>query len=423
MDPLQARTVASILNDECDCVVMDEAMLDDALLQEGSDLRAGELIRAAPHLFSRSSVFVDARAVQAMRAVVAAVERIVQLPAYQALALRDAHPHARLGSSSHAVCMGFDFHLAEAGPGLIEINTNAGGGLLNGLLRRAQKPCCSELLEHVAPEQTDHAQQFFDMFLSEWRRARGNQPLTSVAIVDDAPESQFLYHEFKLFVHLCQARGIVAQVCDARDLSLRDGSLWGGGQRIDLVYNRLTDFIFEQPEHAALLEAYRSQSCVITPHPRAHALYADKRRLVILSDPEALLTLGALPEDAALLGRHIPRTRLVHEADREQLWQGRKELFFKPHSGYGGKAAYRGDKLTRGVFEHVLAGGYVAQALVPPSSRVLCVAEERKALKVDIRCFAYDGQVQLICARLYSGQTTNFRTAGGGFAPVYVTSH
>jgi hypothetical protein len=28
--------------------------------------------------------------------------------------------------------------------------------------------------------------------------------------------------------------------------------------------------------------------------------------------------------------------------------------------------------------------------------------------------------MQLVVARLYQGQTTNFRTAGGGFAPVYV---
>jgi len=27
-----------------------------------------------------------------------------------------------------------------------------------------------------------------------------------------------------------------------------------------------------------------------------------------------------------------------------------------------------------------------------------------------------------MAARLYQGQTTNFRTAGGGFAPVYVTA-
>jgi hypothetical protein len=33
--------------------------------------------------------------------------------------------------------------------------------------------------------------------------------------------------------------------------------------------------------------------------------------------------------------------------------------------------------------------------------------------------YAYDAQSQWIAARLYQGQTTNFRTPGGGFAPVY----
>jgi len=37
-----------------------------------------------------------------------------------------------------------------------------------------------------------------------------------------------------------------------------------------------------------------------------------------------------------------------------------------------------------------------------------------------VRCYVYEGQVQLLIARLYQGQTTNFRTAGGGFALVRV---
>ena len=40
-------------------------------------------------------------------------------------------------------------------------------------------------------------------------------------------------------------------------------------------------------------------------------------------------------------------------------------------------------------------------------------------LKIDVRNYVYGGQVQLVTARLYQGQTTNFRTPGGGFAPVY----
>ncbi len=40
------------------------------------------------------------------------------------------------------------------------------------------------------------------------------------------------------------------------------------------------------------------------------------------------------------------------------------------------------------------------------------------ALRVDVRNFTANGATWLRAARLYRGQTTNFRTAGGGFAPV-----
>jgi len=43
------------------------------------------------------------------------------------------------------------------------------------------------------------------------------------------------------------------------------------------------------------------------------------------------------------------------------------------------------------------------------------------ALKTDVRNYVYAGEVQLLAARLYQGQTTNMRTTGGGFAPVLTT--
>lgn len=42
-----------------------------------------------------------------------------------------------------------------------------------------------------------------------------------------------------------------------------------------------------------------------------------------------------------------------------------------------------------------------------------------KAMKFDLRAYTYDGAVQWVAARLYQGQTTKFRTPGGGFAPMY----
>jgi hypothetical protein len=42
-------------------------------------------------------------------------------------------------------------------------------------------------------------------------------------------------------------------------------------------------------------------------------------------------------------------------------------------------------------------------------------------MKFDLRNYVYDGAVQWVAARVYQGQTTNFRTPGGGFAPVFST--
>ena len=115
----------------------------------------------------------------------------------------------------------------------------------------------------------------------------------------------------------------------------------------------------------------------------------------------------------------IPHTEVVKLENAERLWRERRRLFFKPFAGFGGRAAYRGDKLTRRVWQEILAGDYIAQALVTPGERVISDQEPAQVLKFDLRDYTYDGQVQWVAARLYQGQTTNFRTPGGGFAPVY----
>jgi hypothetical protein len=43
-------------------------------------------------------------------------------------------------------------------------------------------------------------------------------------------------------------------------------------------------------------------------------------------------------------------------------------------------------------------------------------------MRFDVRTFAYGREPFMRMARVYRGQTTNFRTPGGGFAPVRVAS-
>ncbi|MES1945168.1 hypothetical protein PC39_13662 [Salinisphaera sp. PC39] len=174
----------------------------------------------------------------------------------------------------------------------------------------------------------------------------------------------------------------------------------------------------EHPKHNALKAAYLNNAIVLTPHPRTYALFADKRNLTLLSDAAQLKSWGADDEDIDILEAGIPPTIQITEANAEAVWRQRKNLFFKPAHGFGSRAAYRGDKVTQKTWANILKDRYVAQQRVAPAHRTLKVDGQDTNLKFDIRAYAYHGEVQMIAARLYQGQTTNFRTRGGGFAPV-----
>lgn len=259
---------------------------------------------------------------------------------------------------------------------------------------------------------------FMTSFRQEWQRQMGDKQLTTIAIVDTAPETQYLYPEFVMFERLFRRHGINSIITPPEPLVHRDGKLRLGHQTIDLVYNRLTDFYLDDPNHAVLRSAYLAGDVVLSPNPWSHALLADKRNLVRLTDSETLGKWGASQQLSAIVRDGIPKTVIVTKERSDELWAVRNDLFFKPATGFGSKAAYRGDKVTRRVWQNILDGDYVAQDLVPPSARTVNVDGRREAMKVDIRNYTYDGKVQLVAARLYQGQTTNFRTLGGGFAPV-----
>ena len=103
----------------------------------------------------------------------------------------------------------------------------------------------------------------------------------------------------------------------------------------------------ERPEHEALRAAYLADAVVVTPNPRVHALYADKRNLSLLSDQAALRVWGLPAEMLADLAGGASY-RLVAPTTRSNSGMNRKHLFFKPAGGYGSKAVYRGDKVTKG---------------------------------------------------------------------------
>lgn len=415
------KTAADRLNQGCLCITLDRLALYQAFERETGDTAFYmKLLEAHPHLFSNVAVFTSAQMFERMLAVVRAIEVVSRLPLYRDGVLSWSPDIGRYDPGPVGVFMGYDFHVEADGPKLIEVNTNAGGAFLTAPLARAQRSCCADTGQARGRTEADQFEPaVLRMFEAEWSRQGRSGTPKRVAIVDDDPEAQYLHPEFVLAQRFFKRHGIEAVVADGRHLLYEQGILLAGDRQIDLIYNRLVDFALAQPEHAALRSAYLDGAVVVTPNPRAHALFADKRNLTLLSDPEKLRQFGVGPREVEVLATGIPSTMVVTPDNADELWKGRKHLFFKPFGGYGSRAAYRGDKLTKSVWAQITTGSHVAQAFAAPGERGIKVDQSSEILKADVRLYTYAGDVLLAAARLYQGQTTNFRTPGGGFAPVF----
>jgi hypothetical protein len=373
----------------------------------------------------RTVIALDAAHFDTIRQTVAALSRIAHTPAYAAMVDAGAPELPRRVPGNTGVFMGYDFHVTPSGPRLIEVNTNAGGALVNGLHTAALcnpvalECLCRELVSVDAMER-----RIVRMFETEHRAARGEDArLAHVAIVDEHPASQLLYPEFELVAELLRRAGIEVTIADTAELKrAADGRVTLRGQPIDLVYLRDTDFTLDAPRSRVLRAAYMAGEVVVSPAPREHHLLANKARLVLFSSPAALAGLGASPEESALLQRIVPPTVPLAEVGLERAWCERRGLVFKPAAAYGGKAVYRGDKISRRRLDEIAAeGGFLAQERVEPGLVRVETTDGPREMKFDVRAYAYRDEVLLLGARVYSGQVTNMRSAGGGFSAICVS--
>jgi len=348
-----------------------------------------------------------------MRRLVRALYRLQRDPVYLADLQGEAPEISFFDPGYDAVMMGYDFHLDAAGePRLIEVNTNAGGAIY------AYKAAFPE----AAPERSlpgAFPGRFVASFLSDYRRFRQDRAarLERLVILDEAPEQQHLYPEMVFFRDYFRQLGIACEVADPAELEAGpDGVFWRGAA-VGMIYNRHCDFYLATPAMAGLRAAYLARSVCLSPNPRAYGLLADKRRLLQFSNAAFLEQTALSARARQLLQEVVPRCFLLRDRDRDALWLERAELVFKPVSLYGGKGVLMGKSISRKRFEELDPDDTLVQELIPPS---LTAGGEEGELKTDYRLFVYRNRLIGASARLYRGQLTNLRTAGGGFARVSI---
>lgn len=398
------------VTDNCVCAQLNLERLRGTLDHPSAQHSIFDMLQTkCPTMFAACSVRVLPRHAERMERLIEAVAVVVALPAFRQAVLAKAPAVAQHAQgASQGVFFGYDFHIDGDDVSLIEINTNAGGALLNAALAAAHGQAPIALWED----------KIISMFLEEWKLAGRQHALRTIAIVDEEPTAQYFHAEFLMFQRLFEAHGVRAVIASPDSFTLRDGLLWHGDTPIDLIYNRLCDFLLETPAATVLRKAYLCDAAVLTPHPQAYALYADKRVLAWLSDPQWLAGIGVAPALQQVLLSHIPRTELLTEANAARFWAERKQYFFKPRFGFGSRGVFRGDKMSRKGWSEVLASDYVAQAFAKPGEQMVDLGTTTQSFKFDIRSYVYAGKVQQVAARLYQGIRTNFKVQGSGFAPV-----
>ncbi len=338
--------------------------------------------------------------------------RLSGLQGYRAAVAPLLPASARFDPGHDSVMMGYDFHWGDEGAQLIEVNTNAGGALLAWSAANA----ASQAGPFGLPEKLER--RVLSTFAEEMHRFSGGAARFArrVAIIDENPQEQFLYGEMLAFSRLFQkAWNAEVVVVDPGELSSGPDGVFYQEQPVDLVYNRHCDFYLETPAMAGLREAYLARSVCLTPNPFCYGLLGDKRRMVLWSDPEALASVGLAAAAAERILRRVPRSRMLSELDRDEVWKERNELVFKPVARFGSRGVLLGRKASRKRFDTLEASDTLVQRAVPPS---LTPAGEGGEMKTDFRLYVYRNQVLGLAARLYQGQVTNMRTPGGGFARV-----
>lgn len=303
-----------------------------------------------------------------------------------------------------SIMMSYDFHVDENhNLKLIEINTNAAFLLLGQQMYQAKA--------HPLPVPDFSLQEIGDSIRTEMalqgKETSGN---FKVAITDDAPEKQRLYVEFLAFNELFKSFGWDSRIKDYRDLFTDFNP--------DFIYNRFTDFFLTDSASATLRSKFLNRDLCLSPNPFEYLLLADKQRLIDWVTPGFFESQGFDGEELNLLRQCIPLSFDLCPEKAEEIWSQRKRFFFKPKNAFGSKQSFRGGTISRTAYDKITSENMIAQEYVPAPELSFETPEGPQKFKYDLRCYAYQGRLQLVVARLYQGQVTNLRAKYGGFATV-----
>jgi glutathionylspermidine synthase len=201
----------------------------------------------------------------------------------------------------------------------------------------------------------------------------------NVAIVDFAESG--ITADFQAYKAAYLAKGYNCIIVDPRDLEYRDGGLYHGDYRIDLVYRRIVTFeLIEKAEEIPdFIEAYRNQAFCCIGSIRSQVVH-NKIYFKVLNDEDTLEILTE--EERAFVKKHIPMTGIFGGDDGvfDLVLNNKDKFIMKPMDLNASQGVYVGKDLSMEEWEARLRkdwnNQYLYQEFVDTYSREYLVFKD-----------------------------------------------
>ena len=265
----------------------------------------------------------------------------------------------------------------------------------------------------------------------------GRELKPTIAIVDklDIPT----IHEFHLLKAHCERMGHTCVITDPRQLSCRDGWIYAGDTRIDIIYRRLlmNEFYEMKDECTAFLEGYIAQKTCYLNTFRTKLVHK-KAIFSFLTDERYTRYLSREQQEA--IQQHIPWTRMLRNEKTtfrgltidlvEFVRNNRQYFVIKPNDEYGGKGVTLGFSASQQEWDEAIEqsthGMYVVQEVVDIHKEpfLMKVGSSWELIPTVIDLDPYlNGPLMGGCLTRTSSTNLANVTAGGDSLPMFILRH
>lgn len=272
--------------------------------------------------------------------------------------------------------------------------------------------------QELSKEYQLHTFELFDSWaetsLRIYRETKGAAEHPHVAIVDFMESAT--NNEFEIFAESYRRNGAECEICEIRNLTYRDGRLYGeSGRAIDLIYRRAvtSDIMKHYDEVRDFIRAVKEDAVCLIGDFTTQIVH-NKVLYQILHHPmtQAFLT----EEENAYVKAHVPYTALM-TADYlpyEEIIEKKDQWILKPLDSYGSKGVFAGveyeslEEWKDIVDRHRIEGYLVQEFSVPYQTKNIDFSKGADADFIEVSnltgLFVYDGKFQGIYSRVSRGK-------------------